>query len=175
MQGRAVLCVAGFLHDDAGDPGAARPHRLHLRPRHHGHRRHQSRHVSSHSSSVVDNRTLLHCNESFQNHTSGLGRPIKKLKNSFFQARHLRPGRRQPDDVPAVQDLLPLLAPLRLLHPLAAHLPCRQRHDGGLRLPHVLLGHNLPRVLEEAPGRPLVGVGSQVRAKHVVARNVCLA
>ena len=71
MQGRAVLCVAGFLHDDAGDPGAARPHRLHLRPRHHGHRRHQSRHVSSHSSSVGDSRTLLHCNdEYFQNHTS---------------------------------------------------------------------------------------------------------
>ena len=57
MQGRAVLCMAGFLHDDAGDPGAARPPRLHLRPRHHEHRR-QSRHVSS-SSSVGGDRSSV--------------------------------------------------------------------------------------------------------------------
>ena len=36
------------------------------------------------------------------------------------------------------------------------------RHDGGLRLPHVLLGNHLPRVLEEAPGSPLLGMGPQV-------------
>ena len=46
-----------------------------------------------------------------------------------------------------------------LLLPFTVDLPVRQRHVRRLRVPHVLLGDDLPRVLEAAAGGALVGVG----------------